>query len=110
MLGYTMRSRLVGLTNKLFLHSRVFFTVRLHRQPIDLRQALPGKLDLDRMPEIVTVVGMARALGYSSYVHCDNAEAITQAKASLREKDAHNCNLLFTSDLLESLPKLDFDI
>jgi hypothetical protein len=53
---------------------------------------------------------MARALGYSSYVQRDSAEAINQAKASLRKKDAHNCNLLFTSDLLESLPKLGFDI
>jgi hypothetical protein len=46
MLGYTMRFRLVGLTDKPFLHSRVFSTARLHRQPINLKQAFSGKLDL----------------------------------------------------------------
>ena len=109
MLGYTMRSRLVGLANKPFLRSRVFSTAPVVRERINLEQAFTGKLNLDWTPEIVTIVGMARALGYISYVHDDNAELITRAKASLKERNAHNCNLLFTPDLLASLPKLDFD-
>ena len=65
------------------------------------------------MPEIVTMVGMAKAFIYSkhpSYSEGDNAVSLARAKASLEQKDAHNCNLLFTPDLLELLPKLKFNL
>ena len=109
MLTSTLRSRLVGLTKKQYLHSRVFSTAPIHRLPINLEQAFSGKLDLDWTPEIVTAAGIAKVWLYDSYHGCDNAESVARGTASLSVKDAHDCSLLFTSDSLQSLPRLDFD-
>jgi len=93
MLGYTMRSRLVGLANKPFLRSRVFSTAPVVRERINLEQAFTGKLNLDWTPEIVTRAGIVGVLNYTIASGCDNAESIVRGKASLRETDAHNCSL-----------------
>lgn len=115
MLTSILRSRLVGLPNKPFLRSRVFSTAPVHRLPFqrlpfNVERALRGELGLTWTPEIVTMESIAKAFIYCSHTDCDNAASLARAKASLTEKDAHNCNLLFTSDHLKSLPKLGFNI
>ena len=112
MSSFAMRSRLAGLAglaSKPFLHSRVFSTAPVYRLPFNVGQAFQGELDLDWTPEIVTPVGVCNALIYDSHTDCSDAASLARIKASLAQKDAINYNLLFTSDHLESLPKLDFD-
>lgn len=56
---------------------------------------------------------MARAFTFNrlpGYSEGDNAVSLARAKAFLKEKFVHNCNLLFTPDLRKLLPKLRFDL
>jgi hypothetical protein len=103
------RSRLVGLTKKQCLHSRVFSATPISRLHIDLLPAFSGKLNREWTPEIVTTAGIAKVWLYDSYRGSDNAESVARGTASLNVKDALDCSLLFTSDCLQSLSRLDFD-
>jgi hypothetical protein len=88
MLGHTTRSRLAGLTIKQpILHSRTLSTTpTLHHNMINLKDALSGKMRRSWTDEILTTKGLRNM----------NKLAAGRAQASLKDKHAHNCNLLLT--------------
>jgi len=91
MFGYTMRSRLAGLANKPVLHSRVFSTAPVLREPIHLLRAIFGKPNIGPKIEFVTAEGLRNVTKFSQ------AHAMARAQASLKDKHAHNCYLSFTA-------------
>jgi len=87
MLSYTMRSRLAGLASKPILLSRTFSTSSTHHHNmINLKDALSGKLRNSWTDEILTTEGLRNM----------NKLAAARAQASLKDKHAHNYNLLLT--------------
>lgn len=88
MLANTTRSRLAGLASKYpILHSRTISTSPiLHHNMINLKDALSGKLRRSWTDEILTTEGLRNM----------NKLAAARAQASLKDKHAHNCNLLLT--------------
>ena len=108
MLGHTMlRSRLAGLAGVQVLQPRSF-TIPIHLR-IDPGPAVLGKLDFDWRTEIVTLDGVHKFMGCDSYCDCDNTQTIVRGKASLREKYAHNCNLIFTPEIPERRPRVELN-
>ena len=88
MLIYTMPSRLAGIASRSFLHSRtISSSPTLHYNMINLKDALSGKLRRRWTDEILTTQGLRNM----------NRLAAARAQASLKDKDAHNCNLLLPS-------------
>ena len=82
-----MRSRLAGLASKPILLSRTFSTSSTHHHNmINLKDALSGKLRNSWTDEILTTEGLRNM----------NKLAAARAQASLKDKHAHNCNLLLT--------------
>ena len=87
MLGHTIRSRLAGFASKPILHHRtISATPALHHNMINLKDALSGKLRNSWTDEILTSEGPRNM----------NKLAAALAQASLKDKHAHNCNLLLT--------------
>lgn len=87
MLGNTIRSRLAGSASKPILHHRtISATPALHHNMINLKDALSGKLRNSWTDEILTSEGLRNM----------NKLAAARAQASLKDKNAHNCNLLLT--------------
>ena len=97
MLGCTMRSRLVGLTNKPILRSRVFSAAPSLREGINVRTFF-GSRNTGKTPKFVTAEGLRNVTKFSQ------AHAVARAEASLKAKDAHNCYLSFTSEVLAHQP------
>lgn len=92
MLAHTTRSRLAGIAGLagnpiLTIHSRTLSTSpTLHHNMINLKDALSGKLRRSWTDEILTIQGLRNM----------NKLAAARAQASLKDKNAHNCNLLLT--------------